>query len=132
MGAVELFKRRRQRHKWLFVVAAVPLALFALIGLAYGAFLPYAALAAVCIAQLFYPTWLGWGVVLATAIFALAEYGSTAVSDIIAINSGGRPSMFLNEIDTFAFASLIVLIAVVVVGLLLNRPTPLPQAIADA
>lgn len=61
MDAFGLLRRRVQLAKWLFGVAAVPASLVVLIGAAYGAFLPYAVLAAVCIVQMFYPTLIGLG-----------------------------------------------------------------------
>jgi hypothetical protein len=122
MQASALFERRDQKGKWLFVVAAVPAALFAFIGIAYGAFLPYAAIAAICIAQVFYPTIIGWAVVLAVAVVALASYGYAAVMDIVAIGRGSHPGIFMNQGDTLAFLSLLTALGVVVVGLIKYRP----------
>lgn len=114
--------RRQQPARWFFLLAAVPLVLFALIGAAYGGFLPYALLATVCICQFFYPTLLGWGVVLLVAVAGLVSYGYAAVMDIVRLANGASPSIFLNTTDTFAFVLLIGVIATVAVGLIMNRP----------
>lgn len=57
-----------KRFRWVYLVASVPILLFALWGVEYGAFWFYLVPAVICIAQFFVPTRLGWFVV--TGLYA--------------------------------------------------------------
>jgi hypothetical protein len=56
--------KRRQPFRAVFVVAALPLFLFAVAGAEYGAFALYAALGALCLLQAALPTLAGWGIIV--------------------------------------------------------------------
>jgi hypothetical protein len=117
-----LFERRAQPARWLFVVAALPLIIFALIGANYGAFVPYAVLAGICVIQFVRPTLLGWGVVMLVFAVGASLYLYTATADLVRLARGQQPQLFLNPYDTAAFTALIVLVVAVAVGLFFLRP----------
>lgn len=132
MTANDIFGRRSQGAKWLFAVAAVPATLFAIVGIAYGAFFLYAPIAALCIVQIFYPTLFGWAAVTVIAWAAFGSYAYLALTDLVQILGGERPSVFLNESDAFWFLVLIGILGCVAVGLSLKRPKRAAQDRADA
>ena len=132
MTAIEVFERRSQEAKWLFALAAVPAALFAMVGIAYGAFFLYAPIAALCIVQIFYPTLFGWAAVTAIAWAAFGSYAYLAVTDVMRIIGGDRPSVFLNDSDTFWFVVLIAIMGCAAIGLTIKRPKKLGEGRADA
>ena len=132
MTATDIFGRRAQEAKWLFALAAVPATLFAIVGLAYGAFLMYAPIAAVCIAQLFYPTLFGWAAVTLIAWVAFGSYAYLAVLDVARIVAGEHPRVFLNMDDTFVFLMLVGILGVIAIGLSFKRPKRVVQEKADA
>ena len=124
MLADALFSRRHQKTRWLFILAATPLSLFALTGIAYGAFLLYAIPAALCFIQFFYPTLFVWGLVLALSAFAMFEYGYLLLLDIYRITDGNRAEVLQNPYDSFGFLLLFGIIVVVFFGLAFSRPVP--------
>jgi hypothetical protein len=130
--AVDIFGRRTQEAKWLFALAAVPAALLALVGIAYGAFFLYAPIAAICIFHIFYPTLFGWAAVTVIAWAAFGSYAYVAVLDVVRILNNERPSVFLNEYDTFGFLVLIGILGCVATGLSIKRPKKVDRERADA
>jgi hypothetical protein len=117
-----LIQRREQPARWVFVATAMPLVLVALIGSAYGAFVPYAALAGICLVQAFYPTLLGWGVVLTLYGVGSALYLFTLGADVHRLMRGDRPQVFLNPYDSTFFLVLLASLLALSALVLRNRP----------
>jgi hypothetical protein len=132
MTVADVFGRRTQEAKWLFALAAIPAALFAIVGIAYGAFFLYAPIAAMCIIQMFYPTFFGWAVVALIAWGAFASYAYLAVLDLVRLLGGDQPSLFLNSSDTFGFLILLGILGAVAAGLTFKRPKRPSGEHADA
>ena len=123
-----LLARRRQPGRGVFVVAALPLAMFALVGWEYGAFPLYAVLASICLVQAIRPTLLGWALVATLYVAGSATYLNLLVKDVIGIAGGSQASIFLTPGDGSVFVLLVVLLLTIAVALAMHRPKPLPGA----
>ena len=123
-----LFGRRKQTGRGFFVVAALPLALFALVGWEYGAFPLYAALSSICLLQTIRPTLLGWALVATLYAAGSATYLYALVKDVIDIAGGKQASIFLNPVDGTVFVLLVIVLAAIAVALAIHRPKPLAAA----
>jgi len=119
-----LIRRREQPARWVFVATAIPLILFGLMGAEHGALVPYAALAAICFVQFFYPTMLGWGFVLALYAAGSIIYVFTLGKDAIRVARSQQPEVFLNSYDSTFFLLLIAALVTFTVVLVRNRPVP--------
>ena len=117
-----LVERREQRARWVFVLGAIPLILFALIGANYGAFLPYAVLAAICLAQAVYPTLLAWALSLGVFAAGAIVYTFALAQDLFRVLRGQPASIFLNPYDTVAFVFLLTLLIALCVGIWFLKP----------
>jgi len=117
-----LVEHREQRARWVFVLGSIPLILFALIGSNYGAFLPYAVLASICLTQAIYPTLLVWA--LSFGVFAVGAivYAFALAQDLFRVLRGQTPSIFLNPYDTGAFVFLLTLLIALSVGIWFLKP----------
>jgi hypothetical protein len=123
-----LLARRRQPGRGVFVVAALLLALFALVGWEYGAFPLYAVLASICLLQAIRPTLLGWALVATLYAAGSAAYLYALVKDVIDIAGGNQASIFLTPGDGSVFILLVILLLAIDVALAIHRPEPLPAA----
>jgi hypothetical protein len=117
-----LICRRQQKARWIFIVASLPLFLFALMGLQYGAFFVYFGLGIICLWQVFYPTLIGWAFILLVFMGGASLYLIETVKDIIKIVSGERPNIFVDFDDSMFFGIVILLILVVAVVLIKAKP----------
>jgi|SRR5581483_427248 len=120
-----LIKRRSQMARWPFLLAAVPLMILALIGVAYGEYggaILWVILILACLVQTIYSTLLGWGVVFLVFLIGLGSYAYTLGADLLRVVRGERPHVFLGPDDTIAFLAIFGLLIVVVAGLVFNKP----------
>jgi hypothetical protein len=117
-----LFERRNQPARWLFVLGAIPLILVALVGAQYGAFLPYAILAGICILQIGYPTMVGWGICLVTFLGGAIVYTFALAADITRVVRSQPPQIFLNPTDTAVFLALFAILIFICLGLFFIKP----------
>jgi hypothetical protein len=99
-----LFGRQRQPFRLVFVAAAVPFLLFAFGGAPYGAFLPYAALAGLCILQIVVPTLALWCVIFAIYFLGGGAYLYVLVKGLLPSAQGSASN--LRNIDGAAVAAL--------------------------
>ena len=117
-----LFSRKDQPRIWLFAFAALPLALFGLMGAEYGALPFYLAGAAAPLVQLVFPTLFVW-VAVTTLYFGLASGVLVGLaSDLVAISRGNPPSILVDANDSFFFLLLGGYILAVTIGLFLSFP----------
>ena len=86
------------------------------------AFLPYAVLASLCLAQLVYPTILGWILVLLVYVAGSVIYVYTLGADALRLARGQHPQVFLNAYDTAFFLFLVAVLVALTVIIALNRP----------
>ena len=121
-----LLAHRDQPGRLFFVLAAIPLFLTGLVGAEYGAFVPYAILASICVVQAVYPTLLGWA--LAAAIYgaASAAYLYALVRDIIELARGKQPNILLNPTDSAVFVLFELVLVAIAIALFVHRPKPRP------
>ncbi len=105
-----LFSRREQKAKWIYLIGSIPLAIFALIGLDYGAFFLYAIPAIILIFQFLYPTLVGWLFFLLIFTAGAITYTVLLISDIIKLAQGIRPSALVDIDDSIVFIFLIILL----------------------
>jgi len=120
----EIFERRVQQKRWIFIIAAIPAMLFALWGWEYGAFFLYFPLAAICLCQFFYPTIAGWGFLFAVYSIGAVFYVYVFIRDIIQLILGdtSAASIFVDLDDSFFFLILITVIVSVAFGLYRMKP----------
>jgi hypothetical protein len=118
-----LLQRRVLRARWIFVVMALPLILFGLMGAEHGALLPYATLAGVCLLQFFYPTLLVWGFLLVLYAVGSVVYVYTLAADALRVMRNQKPEVLLNPYDTAFFLALVGVLVALTIILARNKPT---------
>jgi hypothetical protein len=122
-----LFARRAQHGRWIYILAALPVLLFALWEWDYGAFLPYLSFLGLLLVQYFYPTIFVWLIVfflyLAGSLTYLYLYFRDLFEIIRDTNSGtsGLAGRYDLIISTLSLA----LIVAIAFGLYKRRPTTL-------
>ena len=114
--------KRDQKARWIFIIASLPFFLFALWGYQYGAFPFYFIPGLICIAQFFYPTFLGWFFIFCLYFIGSGIYILAVIRDILKMIGGQRSGIFLDFDDTVFFCILITLIIVLAVALIKLRP----------
>ena len=114
--------RRNQPRRWLFALAALPIALFGLIGAEYEVFPLYLAFAALVLFQLLYPTLIMWFTVTLVCALITVAYGSLFLADIFSLVRRVRPSILTDPSDSLFFLVILAYFAAVTVGLLCSHP----------
>jgi hypothetical protein len=103
MRLAQLIERVSEPRRWTYWVAAVPFVLTAMYGWEAGAGPMYFGLAAVCAAQFFYPTRLGWWVVFSVFAIASAYYLYALAADLAPPASGAARSILVDRSDIIAY-----------------------------
>ena len=122
-----LLARRQQPGRILLLIAALPLVLTGFAGVEYGAFAPYAILASICLVQAFYPTLLGWGLVVAVYTAGSAVYLCALARDVIRVARGEQAEILLGPADSTVFVLLELVLLAIDVALVHHRPKPLRE-----
>jgi len=117
--------KRKQKVRWVFIIASLPFFLFSLWGYQYGAFLPYFIPGIICIAQFFYPTLLGWFFIFFLYLIGSALYIFAVIKDMLIMTEGQRSRIFVDFDDTVLFCILISAIIVLAAALIKLRPVRL-------
>lgn len=112
----------KPRGSWVYLLAALPLLVFALIGVEYGAFLLYLVPALICIIQFFRPTKVVWLVVSVVYLAGTATYVVALIADLVHLARGRQPSILVDSDDSAVFVLLVVFLVSVCFGLLKVRP----------
>jgi hypothetical protein len=123
-GLKYLFGRRIQKAKWVFILGALPLLLFALMGWEYKAEYLYLPLAILCIIQYLFPTMITWIVLFCLYLMAAITYAYVFSRDLIKLLRGeiSGASLFAGTEDTIFFTILIVIIIAITISLYKIRP----------
>lgn len=103
MRLTQLIERVSEPRRWTYWVAAVTFVLTAMYGWEAGAGPMYCGLAAVCAAQFFYPTRLGWWVVFSVFAIASAYYLYALAADLALPASGAARSILVDRSDIIAY-----------------------------
>ena len=117
-----MISKRKQKARWVFIIASFPFFLFALWGYHYGAFPFYFIPGLICITQFFYPTLLGWFIIFCLYLIGSGLYIFVVIKDILELIGGKRSGIFIDFDDTVFFCILISLIIILAVALIKLRP----------
>jgi len=119
-----------RRFHWLYLVAAIPLAVLALSGAEYGAFWFYAAPTLVCVAQFVRPSKLGW---LALTLLYGAGAGLLTwdLSQRLWRFSWRESPLFFDPEEAFGFLSVLLVSYVLLVALVAISPRSLAEERRD-
>jgi hypothetical protein len=107
----KLVDRLNEPRRWTYLVAALPFILAALAGWEMGAAPPYFVVAAFCAAMFFYPTRLGWLLLVLFYLAATAYYAYQLFADTVSLMSGKPPDILLDKSDVIAYLIWIALLA---------------------
>ena len=111
----------RPRGSWVYVLASVPLALFAVVGWEYGAFWLYFVPALICIAQFLRPTKPVWLFLVGLYLVGSAMYLVLLGQDLVRLVTA-EPKVLVDCDDALAVVALVVMLVGVTYGLLRVRP----------
>lgn len=117
--------KRKQKARWIFIVASMPFFLFSLWGNEYGAFPIYIIPSIICLAQFFCPTLLGWFFILCLYLIGSGLYIFVVIKDILKTLGGQGVGIFVDFDDTVIFCTLISLIIILAVSFIKLRPVRL-------
>lgn len=92
-----------RRYSWLYLAAAVPFLLFALLGSEYGAFWIYSVPAIVCVVQFFFPSRIGWFLITALYATGAVLYTWSFAADLWRVTTGESTVLFFDPDDAIAF-----------------------------
>ena len=113
MRILALVSRIPEPRRWGYFIAAVPLILAAIYGWEAGAALPYLVAAAVCAAQFFFPTTIGWWIFFLGYLGASAVYTYLLFADLIRLVRGSSARVLVDASDAVAFAVWVALLVLV-------------------
>ena len=117
-----LFGRKKIKQRWIYLVAAIPFTLFALIGIEYGAFPMYIVPAVLCIVQFFYPNIFLWGLFFAALTAGAAAYSFALIKDVIKILNGQNTGVFVDADDAVGFLLLVAILILLAITIFHTRP----------
>jgi len=120
-----IFGRRSRRGFWIYLLAALPFALFSAAGSEYCAFLLYLFPLGACLIQAAWPTLLGWLAVLSIYLTGFALYLVEFIRDLWSIFGGGIPRIFVDFNDSAVFIGGLLVLAAISAGLAYYRPRAL-------
>jgi len=124
LSAVQLLlTRREQERRWIFLIATLPFLMAGLMGREYGALVPYTILAVVCVIQCFYPTLLGWAMIVFLYLLGSVAFMARLINDIVKISRGSKPQILGSGVDSVVFLVLTCLFVLISVGLVRWRPS---------
>jgi hypothetical protein len=116
-------------HRAVYVLAAVPLLLFTLMGWEHGAYLIYGIPTLICLGLAVWPLRVGAAILFWPIAAGACLYGALLVQDGVVISQGGTPSVLLDADDSIAFLVLeLTLIVVAVLFLAMWRPIALRKS----
>jgi hypothetical protein len=120
----DLFARRFQQKRWVYILAAIPVLFIALWGQEYGAFLLYFSVGALCLVQFFYPTLSGWGLLFAIYLIGAGSYVYVFIRDLFHLILGTKSaiSIFVDLDDSIFFTIFITCIVAIAFGLFKIKP----------
>jgi hypothetical protein len=107
----------KPRGSWVYLLAALPLLVFALVGTEYGAGFKYLIPALLCVVQFLRPTKLGWLVIFVLYLAGTTDYVVALIKDLVRIAGGQQPSILLDSDDSVVFALLVIYLVAVCFGL---------------
>lgn len=113
MQVLALVSRIPEPRRWGYFIAAIPLMVAAIYGWEAGAALPYLLAAAVCAAQFFFPTKVGWWVVFLGYLGATVAYTYVLGADLFRLARGSAAHILTDTSDAIAFAVWVTLLALV-------------------
>jgi len=116
------YRNLRPQGSWVYLLAALPLLVFAVVGLEYGAWAFYLIPALICVVQFFRPTKSVWFVLFLLYLVGTAAYVVALVKDIVQLGGGGQPSILLDSDDSVVFVLLVIYLLAVCYGLFRVRP----------
>lgn len=117
-----LFEKKTIKGRWIYLLAAVPFFLFALTGIAYGAFLLYFLPALLCVIQFIRPTIFLWATILGMFTCGSVAYLFETGKELLGIIAGERAKIFLNAADSSVFTLLLVVLISISVALIRWKP----------
>lgn len=112
----------KPQGSWVYFLAALPLFVFALVGVEYGASAFYLIPAVICVVQFFRPTKPGWLVLFVLYLTGTATYLVALVKDVAQLAGGSRPSILVDSDDSVVFVLLVIYLLAVCYGLFRVRP----------
>ncbi len=131
MAAGTGYDHLKPRGSWVYLFAALPLLIFALVGLEYGAFVFYLIPALICIMQFFRPTRTVWLVLFVLYLAGTVAYVVALIKDLVRITGGGQPSILVDSDDSVVFVLLIICLLAVCYGFYRVRPMFRGKSVSD-
>ena len=122
MAAVTEYRHLRPQGSWVYFLAALPLFVFALVGVEYGASAYYSIPALICVAQFFRPTKTVWLVLFVLYLMGTGGYSVALIKDVGQLVGGGQPSILVDSDDSVVFVLLVIYLLAVCYGLFRVRP----------
>lgn len=122
MAAGTGYRHLRPRGSWVYLLASLPLLIFALVGAEYGALAFYLIPALICVVQFFRPTKPVWFVLFVLYLAGTAAYVVALIKDVVQLAGGGRPSILVDSDDSVVFVLLVIYLLAVCYGLFRVRP----------
>lgn len=112
----------RPQGSWVYLLAALPLLVFAIVGLEYGALVFYLLPALLFLVQFFRPTKPVWLVLFVLYLVGTATYFVALIKDVVQLAGGGRPSILLDSDDSVVFGLLVLYLLAMCFGIFRVRP----------
>ena len=114
-------------HRGVYLLAAAPLTLFALMGWEHGALLTFGIPALICVALMVRPVRIGAFILFWPFALLACIYGCLLVIDWFILLRGGSPSVLLDADDSVVFVAVeLVFLVVSVLFFVMGRPFALP------
>jgi len=122
MAAGTGYRTLRPQGSWVYLLAAMPVLVFAIVGLEYGAWAFYLLPALLCLVQFFRPTKPVWFVLFVLYLVGTAAYVVALIKDVGQLADGGRPSILLDSDDSVVFVLLVLYLLAMCYGMFRVRP----------